>query len=426
MSSRDRDLASELTFGTIRRQETLDHLLSRHLRKPIGKAHGADRAALRLGAYQLVCLSRIPQPAAVHSTVQAVKAAGRPGSFVNAVLRKLAGEIDGRGLTGCEDRDPRQVVPLEGATATLFRVPVLPPPEDLTAHLAAAYSHPPWLVDRFRAEHGDDAALSILRAGVTRPPLSLRPAPQHADQLRAALTEAGHEVEDEGRCLLLRGAGRVTALPGFDERWFAVQDATAAEVVEALDPAPGAAILELCAAPGGKTVELAQRVGPGGAVLAVDLPGPRTEMLRREIARRELGNVAVLAADAADPDVLPRRAAGRSTNGFDAVLIDVPCSNTGVFARRVEARRRLEGPDRITMLAEQAAHLLLVGASRVAHGGKLAYATCSIDREENRAVVDTLLTEDRAFRLVLEKMVLPSAGRRSGGYVAILQRTNAQ
>ena len=447
LSARDRGLAHELVIGTLRRLGTLDHLLAPFLRKEIAAAHGADRAALRMGAYQLVFLDRVPAHAAVHATVGAVRGAGRPPGFVNAVLRRLAdrvaGVVDGvmhgsgddardgtaDGVVRAAGRDPRRLVPHGDGRATELTEAVLPDPAaGLNAYLAAAWAHPLWMVERFASQLPLPQLVETLRAGVVRPPLSVRPATAHRDSLRSELEAAGVVVVPEGPCFLLStgvgvGAGSVSALPGFADGRFSVQDAAAAEAVDVAAPQPGEVVLDLCAAPGGKTVALAEAVGPEGVVLAVDLPGPRLERLRMHAQRRRLGNVHVLGADVTDPEALPRGTAeGRP---FDLVVVDAPCSNTGVLARRVEARRRLGGEDRLLMLAEQAAHMVLVGLDRLGPGGRLVYSTCSIDAAENEDVVEAVLDEDPRLVLARERTFLPVPGRRGGGYVAVLSRMDA-
>ncbi len=424
LEPRDRDLARELVQGVLRRRISLDALLAPLLTRPLDAAHAVDRNALRLGAYQIAFLDRVPERAAVHATVEAVKAAGRPraAGFVNAVLRRLAGLVEAEPSVEPGD-DPRAALPRGDGTWTRLREPVLPDPAtDETAWLAAAYSCPEWLVSRFREQHGTDVARTLLEAGIATPAVALRPLGGRREELVAALEARGIAWEAEGPCLLLRGAGAVPELPGYEEGWFAVQDPTAAEVAPLLEARPGEGLLELCAAPGGKTLALAESVGAEGVLLAVDLPGPRTDALARAVRRRGLAQVAVVGLDATDPDALPKGLRGRDVPGFDAVLVDVPCSNTGVLAQRVEARLRLEGPERIAMLAEQAAHLLLVAASRVRPGGRLVYATCSIDRTENEDVVRAFLAEDAEFTLASERATLPVPGRRGGGYAALLRR----
>jgi 16S rRNA (cytosine967-C5)-methyltransferase len=422
LDARDRDLARELVQGVLRHQESLDHLLAPRLKRPLEKAHALDRNALRLGAYQIVYLDRIPVRAAVHSAVEAVKTAGRPraAGFVNAVLRKLAGAIAERGASEPGEALAR-ALPRGDGSWTIFSDDVLPDPaSEPQEYLSAAWSCPGWLVERFVAEHGEEAARAILEAGVARPAVSLRPAPAHAAALRAALAEREIVAEQEGPCLLVRSAGMVSELPGYGECWFAVQDPTAAEVVPLLSPEPGEGILDLCAAPGGKTMAIADGVGPDGVVMAVDLAGPRLKMLEREVKRRGLAQVAVLGADVVDPEHLPTGLKARSGEGFDAVLIDVPCSNTGVLGQRVEARRRLDGPHRIEMLAEQAQHLLMVAASRVRPGGRLVYSTCSLEEEENHLLIQSFLHDNPTLGLRETRQVLPFRHHTDGAYAALL------
>jgi 16S rRNA (cytosine967-C5)-methyltransferase len=419
---RDRDLARELVQGVWRTRGSLDLLIAARSRKPLDKLDLPVLYALRLGAYQFAYLDRVPVPAALNETVEAVKGTRSKfaAGFVNAVLRGVAGLVAGRGP---EPGEPRGTLARSDGTFVHLTEPLLPDPtEDEAGYLAAHWSHPRWLVERWLELHGPVATRMTLLAGLSRPILSLRPAEAHAEALEKALAEKGVGFEREGRCLLVPKAGRIEELPGWNEGWFAVQGPTAAEVVPALAAAAGWGVLELCAAPGGKTVALAERVGADGVVLAVDSSAERLARLRAEVARRGLSNVAAVEADAIDPANLPEGLKGRPAPGFDAVLLDVPCSNTGVLGRRVEARWRLEGPDRIVMLAEQAAHLMLVAAQRVRHGGRLAYSTCSIDRTENEDVVSAFLAEDREFRLLHEETRLPDRGRRDGGYHAILAR----
>ena len=418
---RDRALARELVSGVVRHQGSLDAVLGTLVDKPLERTHKTALAALRLGAYQLLHLDGIPDRAAVHATIEAQKALGaaRRTGFVNAVLRRVAGLVESRGEAGA----PRRSLARGDGSWVVLAADVLPDPaEDLAAHLAGAWSHPRWMVERWLARHGRDDTLRILAAGLARPPLSLHPADAHRAELMEALGERGIEFEEQGRCLLLGGVGRVEELPGFADGWFAVQDATAAEVVPAMDVRLGQGVLELCAAPGGKTLDIAERIGPEGALLAVDSSEARLGRLRGELERRGLSQVGALVADATDPECLPSGLRGRPTPGFDRVLVDVPCSNTGVLGRRVEARWRVPSADRVIMSAEQGEHLLMVAASRVAVGGSVTYSTCSLEPEENEDTVRRFLAEDPEFRLSHERATLPLAGRHDGGYFAVLTR----
>lgn len=424
LAPRDRDLARELVQGVWRLRGSLDALLAVCSKRALDDLDPHVVWALRLGAYQIVSLDRVPTRAAVHATVEALKTtrSAHAAGFVNAVLRK-ASTLTLDVVDEAAAPDPCRSLPRGDGRVVILGQPVFPAPEQgEAAHLAARWSHPGWLVERWLADLGRDGTLQVLAAGLARPWLSLRPAADARERLEAALTERGVEFEREGTCLVLPSAGRVEELPGFAEGWFFVQGPTAASVVPALAPAQGDGVLDLCAAPGGKTLALAAAVGEKGAVFAADSSETRIERLRAEITRRGVRNVAAVVADATDPESLPKGLASRSTEGFDGVLVDVPCSNTGVLGRRVEARWRLEGPERVIMLAEQAAHLLLVAAGKVRVGGRVAYSTCSIEPEENSRVVRGFLAEDPDFELVSEQAALPAGGRRDGGYHAILTR----
>lgn len=422
--ARDLDLNREIVLGVLRHRGALDAIVGSCSTRPVESMDPVTRNALRIGAYQIGWLDRVPRHAAVDTSVELVRAGRQPraAGFVNAVLRKVAALcLDARPGEG--DDDPRRSAPRGDGTHVPLAEPVFPDPEkDLAAHLAARWSHPRWMVERLLARRTPAEARQVLAAGIARPPLSLRPAEGRAPALREALAARGIAVEDEGPCLLVRGAGRVEDLPGFAEGSFAVQDATAAEVVPALGPTKGARVLELCAAPGGKTFALAEAVGPEGAVLAVDLPGERVEAMRAEAVRRGLSNVALVEADATDASALPSGVAGRGKPGFWFVLLDAPCSNTGVLAKRVEARWRLAGPEEIADLARLQLRLLRVAAGRARRGGRVVYATCSIDPEENEEVVRAFLAESPDFVLESELTTLPVSGRRDGGYRAVLVR----
>lgn len=424
IEARDLDLAREIVQGVLRHRGSLDALIATRAKRAVGEMDAAVRNVLRIGLYQMTFLDRVPRHAAVHTAVELARSARRPqaAGFVNAVLRKL-GDVCGAPLPGDGDDTPRRTLPRGDGTHVPLAQDVFPDPAaDLAGHLAARWSHPRWMVERLLAQRGLDEVRQILAAGIARPPISLRPAEGRRKDLTEALTARGIAFEEEERCVLVRGVGRVEDLPGFEENWFAVQDATAAEVVAALEPTKASRILELCAAPGGKTIALSEAVGPDGAVLAVDMPGERTERLRAELFRRGITNVAVLEADATDAASLPTGVAGRGKPGFHFALLDAPCSNTGVLARRVEARWRIEGPQEIANLAALQGRLLRVAADKLRRGGRVVYSTCSLDKDENEGVVAAFLTESPDYRLASQTTHLPVAGRRDGGYIAVLTR----
>lgn len=436
---RDRDLAAEIAHGVIRREDTLDAVLTLRLKRPVAEQDARVLRVLRIGVYQMLFLDRVPRSAAVTTSVELVRAAGRDRAtgLVNAVLRAVAGLVGevrpaAEGdtdlqRTDLQRTDPRRTVPRGDGRCTLLTEPAFADPEsDLAEHLAGRYGAPRWAVARFLAQHGRDAAYAILEASIARPSVALRPRGGRGPELEAALAAAGIGFEAEGPCLLVRGSGDVRGLPLWDAGAYTVQDPTAAEVAADLGAGGalrGATVLDLCAAPGGKTLGLSDLVGPEGRVVAVDVPGPRTMQMIEELARRRVANVEMYSADATDASALPRRpAAGAAgtADGFDVVLVDAPCSNSGVLARRVEARRRLRDGAALASLVAVQSRLLDAAATRVRPGGRLAWSTCSLDDEENGARVRAFLASHPGFTLVSERTTLPVAGRRDGGHLSVL------
>jgi 16S rRNA (cytosine967-C5)-methyltransferase len=273
-------------------------------------------------------------------------------------------------------------------------------------------SYPPWLTARWLAAFGAERAHAIARAQNTRPGLH-----GWADPARGGTEAAVRALADEGVVAtptahgfrVDEGAPRVTASRPFREGWMLIQDETAASVVPFLDVQRGDRVLEVGAAPGTKTVQLAGAVGEAGCVLAVDRSRRRLERVRENLVRFGLESRVELVAASGEHLAVP--AAG----GFDRLLVDAPCSNTGVLARRPDARWRLE-PDDVTNLAAIQRGLLRAGLEALRPGGRAVYATCSIEAAENEGVataVGDLATVDT------DVLTLPD-GLRDGGYKARL------
>lgn len=364
---RDRGLLEAIVFAALRHERRYADLLSRWLAKPLPMANPKDRVVARLllvGLAQLDAL-QLPAHAAVGSTVDAVKVLGREGlaGLFNAVLRRAA----------------REVWPLADA-------------------LAVRTSHPDWLLRRFEADWPKRVE-ALLAANNTEAPLWLRAnAPRLtrealAERWRAAGIASEPGVAADSLRLLERS--NPTQLPGFDEGAFHVQDLAAQLAVEALAPQPGMRVLDACAAPGGKTLGLLSAVGATGEVLALDVDAQRLQRVRAlvEAMKPSAARFEARAADAAD---LAARHDGRR---FDAILLDAPCSATGILRRQpdIKAHRR---EDDIAALAATQARLLDALFPLLVPGGRLLYATCSLLREENDAQVRAFLARTPAARLV--------------------------
>jgi len=358
LSAADRGLAYELVMSTLRWQSLLDTRIAAHCKQKIAKLDAEVRAALRLGACQLLRLERIPVHAAVHESVELVKFSGKRSAtgLTNAVLRKLTA-----------DEKPSSAGDGEQNAATL----------------SAEFAHPEWLVARWIDRYGYSAAGSICAAN------------QHAGQ--AALRCASSQVEAElaaADVLLAPGlmlacarrvlAGDVVHTAAFREHRASIQD-EASQLVAAL-VGRGEQILDCCAAPGGKTAAIAER-NPQAQITAVDLHEHRTRLLQE---RLRAPNVTVLTGDASSME-WPRQ--------FDRVLVDVPCSGTGTLAAHPEIKWRLR-PENLAALQDLQISILRHAARALAPGGRLVYSTCSLEAEEGEGVVQQLLQGPDALRVV--------------------------
>jgi 16S rRNA (cytosine967-C5)-methyltransferase len=349
LSDRDRALATELAYGTLRRLPTIDAGLAPLLRRPLLDAPPTARAALRVGAYQLL-FTRVPPHAAVGETV-AVVAPGERG-LVNAVLRRLAAD------------------------------PPAPPEGKSDRDLALRTGVSAWMIAELRRLVGDEAEEAA--AALASPGgLSLRVNPCRArhERVEGTFREAGLAVE-RGRfhpnALRLAG-GDPARLPGFAEGWFAIQDEASAWVVDVLDPRREERILDACAGPGGKAADIACR---SGGVVAADVSIGRARMVR-EAARRLGVRVLVMAQDARAPAL--RR-------GFDRILVDAPCSGIGAARRRPELLWRPQRRD-LSRLARLQVAIAAGAAGLLRPGGILVYSVCTFPRAETDAACDALVSK---------------------------------
>jgi 16S rRNA (cytosine967-C5)-methyltransferase len=428
LSPADRRLATQLVYGVLRRRATLDALLQPLSNRPRYRVHPAIWDILRLGAYQLVLLTHIPPHAAVHESVELAgeRWGGSPTregvhsrvkGYVNGILRALA-----RLLTDNQTSEPAaDAVPLEkGAYRELAR-PVLPDPAThALEYLAAGFALPEWLFGRWQDRFGWDECLRLGFWFAAPAPLWLRCNGLRSDRAACleAFAEAGFAAEPgvEAQAIRLAEHAPIRQLPGYEQGWFAVQDESAMRAATALGPTPGSRVLDLCAAPGGKTTHLAELMQNRGQVIACDVDDERLRTVN-ELCRRM--GITIVETRRLDPERNEEPPAGP----FDAVLADVPCSNTGVLGRRPEVRWRLRSDD-LRRLVPLQTKLLLQAGGRVRSGGAIVYSTCSTLPEENRQVVDVVLRAMPDLRLEAEEERVP--GRPAdGGYWARLRRKNS-
>jgi len=408
----------QLAAGTVRHRRTLDLVLS-YVRGGAGRARPIQprlRDVLELGAFQLLFLDRVPAYAAVNEAVEAAAKchqARKAAGFVNAMLRGLGRLIVGHDPDGLPGR---AALPHPDGGVVRMTAPVLPDPADgRAAYLGAAYSYPDWLVVRWLGAFGEEAE-AVCRWGNRRPRTLARVNPMRhtvADLLGRLQAETPGVVPGPRP-----GSIDVSALDAArletlcDDGTLTVQDPSAMAAVEALAPRPGEAVLDLCASPGTKTTQIVEAMGDRGRVVAADLGEEKLEPIRRTIAARGLASVKVsLADDLAAP----------SAKAFDAALVDVPCSNTGVLARRVEARWRLR-PEGLAELSAHQSGLLARAAGLVRPGGRLVYSTCSLQAEENDAVVDAFVAEHPEWHLDRHELILPGPDHDGAYWAALVRR----
>ena len=460
----ERQRATDLVFGTIRNRSAIDRVITVFSSRLTERIPAKLLNIIRIAAYELIYRPQTPDYSIVNEAVENAKAlAGKkPVGFVNAVLRNITRQIANRqvGLAGA---DIEATLPQTSSTGCVFNTPFMPDPRALPAdYLSAAFSLPLWLVTDWLAEFGFEKTRQICFASNRRPSIYIRPnsLKTTAEQLAQRLQEAGIDfeivppdvqqppgikyrasrIEHRGsRMIRLRSAAAVTQLPGFADGLFTIQDLTASHAVRILAPQPGSEILDLCAAPGVKTTQLAEITGDSERIIATDINSERLRKVEENTARLGIDSVRIVAYG--DFESRVRRAesppvAGRKLGPFDAVLLDVPCSNTGVLAKRIEARYRLN-PDAIRQLTATQSQLLRTAAPMVRPRGRICYSTCSIQKNENSEIIRDFLRQNDRFELESEQLILPSAVDVSeegtcrekpagldydGGYVAVVVR----
>jgi 16S rRNA (cytosine967-C5)-methyltransferase len=371
VKTEDAGLATELTLGVLRWQRLLDFLIDRYLKKPATTGDVEVRIALRLGAYQLMFLDRVPAHAAVHESVELVKRARKrsAANLVNAILRKMAEERKGR----------------DSRAAMLARL--LPAELPLAEQLGIQFSHATWMVERWLRIYGEDRTRGLLQANNGVPELAgYFLDRQQTENATKSLERAGCRIQP-GR--LLRDAwvlagGNPGACDAVRSGWVALQDEASQAVAKLLAVRPGDSVLDLCAAPGGKTLLLAQAAGEKGRVVAADLHENRVRAMNERLSLSGIGNVETVVLDGSQPLPFARP--------FDRILVDVPCSGTGTLARHPEIRWKLREED-LRDLHERQAQLLKNALPHLAPNGRLVYSTCSLEPEENELVVREVLRE---------------------------------
>ena len=366
----DLNLAIYLVSGTIKMQKRLDLILSQYLRKKLSSHSDSLITVLRLGCFQLLPECNIPHYAAVNETVNLAKKY-TPGAeaMVNAVLKNIAQNIEK--LLFDELRG------------------------DMLNYLTQFYSYPIWFVKELLSYYPETVVEKFLRNGNEAQPLQVR-LQNDSEQIRkylAKLQQTNMRFK-QGKFLKnfvhILSDANPTQLPHFDDGEYIIQNEASGLVVELLNPLPGESVLDLCAAPGGKTTDIAMRVGPTGKVTAVDISEPRLNLLRENLTRLKIENVTAVKSDGT-----------KYKNGeFKKILIDAPCSGTGVFRKFPEGRWITTQED-ITRYATMQIGLLKNAALILAPGGAMVYSTCSVLKGENENIIAQFLKETPEFEVTV-------------------------
>lgn len=410
----DRRLVAELAFGIIRRKATLDAVLAAYSSQPPEGLESGVLQTLRQGLYQLMFLERIPAHAAVDESVRLVRDIGkdRAAGFVNAILRNIGREMTFQEQP--ESPESRRSFLLTPGRACLFARDVLPPPDDEVARLAAIYSFSQVLVTRWIRNFGRERAEELMSCANYPAPTFLRPnllrtdLNHLAEKLRAEKVET--VLSPSGRTLVLPSHAPAARLRAFRQGLCTVQDDSSAAVAPFLDPKPGENAADLCAAPGGKACHIAELMGNKGTVAAVDISTRRLLRVVENVQRLSISIVANIEADAAE-------FCSQHPGKFDRILLDAPCSNTGVLRRRVEARWRFSEESQVELVDTQR-RLLKAALTALRPGGKLVYSTCSMEPEENSQLVSNTLAANPGFRLDAQQELLPSVHGGDGMFMA--------
>ncbi|MCH5192511.1 MAG: 16S rRNA (cytosine(967)-C(5))-methyltransferase RsmB [Oscillospiraceae bacterium] len=365
LSERDKAFASRLFYGVLERKLTLEHIISEYSSKPLNKLDGSVANVLKMGVYQLLYMDSVPDSAAVNESVALTRQAGKTSAsgFVNAVLRSFI-------------RDGKQI-----------RYP-----DDSYDRMSIEYSCNKDIVKMLCEDYSRDEAEDLLKGSLMphRPYIRVNTLKTDTDTLINRLNEQGVSAErciEAEDCILAESLGSVEGSELFKAGMFHVQDLSSQLCCKALDPKPGETVIDICAAPGGKTFTIAEMMGDSGRIIACDLHEKRVGLIKKGAERLGIGSIEAIKNDAKIwNDSLPKA---------DRILCDVPCSGLGVIRSKPELK--YTRPEDIKRLPEIQYEILCSAAGYLKEGGELVYSTCTLNRKENDGIVDRFLRENDGF-----------------------------
>ncbi|MGI6732825.1 MAG: 16S rRNA (cytosine(967)-C(5))-methyltransferase RsmB [Anaerovoracaceae bacterium] len=382
-----------LVYGVLENRIFLDYIIQHYLTDPSHKLDASDRTVLRMGLYQLAFMDSIPPYAAVTETVNLAKryCKGREG-FVNAILRNYLRTKDKISLP---DRETDEI-----------------------AYLSVKYSYAPWIVKMWLAEYGSQFTEELLAEGNKTPELVIRPnlLKNSRKELKRRLENHGYEVHD-GRmshiALRVKGEGLLDTFL-YKSGMFSVQDESSMVVVDVLDPKPNEFIIDVCAAPGGKTMYIAERMENRGRIIARDLYKKKLDLLRKDADRLGISIIETGTWDASKTDSALAEQA-------DRVLVDAPCSGLGIVRRKPEIKYK-EWEGELESLPELQMRILNASSKYVKPGGVLLYSTCTINTAENQDITKAFLKENKQFIMEESIQLFPNITDTDGFYICRMRR----
>ena len=386
----DSALATALFYGVLDRKITIDYILSNYSKQPIKKLPYYVAAALRIGVFQLLYMDKIPPFAAINESVNLVKRSKNANSsgYVNAVLRKV-------------DREGREILP----------------DDDSVKSISIRYSFPEWIVIRFVSQFGIEKTKDIFTEMLKKSDVYLRVnnTKISVDDLIDKLHNEGVETEKaeiENSLKVISSLSAIDSLSSYKNGYFHVQDLSSQICAASLDLGENMRVLDICAAPGGKSFTAAEIMNGTGEVVSCDLYDHRVKLISSGAKRLSLHNIKTLTGDASIYN--------DKLGEFDRVLCDAPCSGLGIIGRKPDIKFKNE--DEIKDLPEIQYNILKNAAKYVRPNGKIVYSTCTVLREENEDVFDRFISSNPHFKVISKLTILPSEKGGDGFFIAVAER----